>query len=102
MTLVERWARMTSGVPPFEGTDKRVNRWLAAFFEWMLFFRSKAPAPFLTLEILGIRIGIPWKLPGEWGYFLLRVHVLRFDFYNSAYLGPSAMLKRVKTWEILP
>ena len=29
MTFGERWARMTSGVPPFEGPDKRVNRKLA-------------------------------------------------------------------------
>jgi len=98
VTLGERWARMISGVPPFLGPDKRVSKKAAAFFEWSLFHESNVPPGFITLEWLGIRIGIPVRmkrLESGWGYFHIRLHVLRYDLTNKAYLGPSTMEKHI-------
>ena len=105
MTFRERWARMTSGVPPFEGPDKRVNRKLAAFFEWMLLFWSNVPPAFLHFEFLGFRAGIPWpmkRLSTGWGTFHARAHILRWDAYHHGYISFSAMAKRVDPREVAP
>jgi len=96
---------MTSGVPPFEGPDKRVNRTAAAFFEWMLLFWSNVPPAFVHFEFLGFRAGIPWpmkRLSTGWGTFHVRAHVWRWDAANKAYISWSAMAKRVDPDELAP
>ena len=99
----EYFRRLFSGRVPFQGSDPRTVPWLAAFFENLLLFASKVPPPFFTIEFLGLRAGIPWKLKsGEWGYWHFRAHVLRFDYYHGAYLSFSFMNKRVPVWEVAP
>jgi hypothetical protein len=62
-------------------------------------FDSKITPPFLQLEFLGIRLGVPWK-GGK--VLLFRVHLFRYDYYGQAYIFFSAMLKAVNPKDVAP
>jgi hypothetical protein len=84
---------------PFWGTDKRVLPCVTAWLQNLATFASQVTPPFVQIEFLGLRIGIPWK-GGK--VLLFRVHLWRYDYYAQAYIFFSSMLKRVNPRDVAP
>jgi hypothetical protein len=84
---------------PYWGSDKRLFPRLTAWLQNLATFKSQIPPPALILEVLGFRLYVPI---GRDKYWMLRIHLWRWDAYNHAYIFFSSAAKRVDPKLVMP
>ena len=76
-----------------EGNDKRVWGKVTCWLQRHGSFKSKWPPLSVELELpLGVRVYFPW-MDGK--YYMVRIAVLRYDYYAGEYIFFSAAGKVV-------
>lgn len=76
-----------------EGKDHRLFGWCTCWLQRLASFKSNLSPLVIVLELpLGFRILMPWTKGRR---LMLRIALLRYDFYAKEYIFFSAALKRI-------